>query len=193
MKLVKTKDNSFTFFNEEFNETYHSVSGAIEESFEKFVKPCKEFKNPKILDICFGVGYNSCAALDFFENCKITAIEKDKEILSKIKELNPNFKNYDKIKKLEINLIIGDARIVVKDLKEKFDIVFLDPFSPKKCPELWTLEFIKDIYNIMNKNGILTTYSCARSVRDNLVKAGFFVKDGPCIGRKSPSTVAIKR
>jgi len=199
MKLIKTKDSSYTFLNEELNETYHSISGAIEESFEKFVKPCSNFKNPKILDICFGIGYNSCAALDYFDNCSIVAIEKDEEILDKIKSLNPDFKNYETIKKVSreleyknIILLIGDARVIIKNLSNEFDIVFLDPFSPKKCPELWTLEFFEEIHKIMKEDSILTTYSCAKQIRNNLKEVGFIVKDGPSIGRRSPSTIAIK-
>ena len=38
MKLIKTKDNSYTFYSEKYNEAYHSTSGALEESFKKFVR-----------------------------------------------------------------------------------------------------------------------------------------------------------
>jgi tRNA U34 5-methylaminomethyl-2-thiouridine-forming methyltransferase MnmC len=57
---------------------------------------------------------------------------------------------------------------------------------------MWTNEFFIDIRNKMKENGRLSTYSCARFVRDNLRQAGFIVKDGPIIGRKSPSTIAVK-
>ena len=93
-------------------------------------------------------------------------------------------------KENNIKIILGDARETVKKLNEKFDVVFLDPFSPKKCTELWTEVFFSDVKKLMKKNGILATYSCARSVRDNLRKLVFVVEDGPCIGRKSPSTIA---
>jgi len=62
--------------------------------------------------------------------------------------------------------------------------------TPKKCPELWTFEFFSDIKKVMKKGGVLATYSCARSVRENLIQAGFHVKDGPCVGRWAPSTLA---
>ena len=90
----------------------------------------------------------------------------------------------------KIKIILGDARETVKKLNETFDVVFLDPFSPKKCPELWTKDFFSDVKKLMRKNSTLATYSCARSVRDNLRNVGFVVEDGPCIGRKSPSTIA---
>jgi tRNA U34 5-methylaminomethyl-2-thiouridine-forming methyltransferase MnmC len=216
MKLVKTKDNSFTFFSEKYQEHYHSLSGAEEEAVKKYAEQSnlKELSKKgiiKILDVCFGIGYNSAAAIDEIwknnKGCKIeiVGLENDLKIIEKISELNPNFKNYFLIKKLNknnlevnernimIKLLIGDARETIKGIKEKFDTVFLDPFSPKKCPELWSYEFFSDIYDRMNKNSALVTYSCARIVRDNLKKAGFDVKDGANVGRYAPSTIAIRK
>ena len=65
--------------------------------------------------------------------------------------------------------------------------VFIDL---KKNPELWTEEFFKQLRKLIKPDGILTTYSCAGNVRRNLKAAGFQVKDGPCVGRRSPSTIA---
>ena len=216
MKQIVTKDNSITFHNEEYDESYHSVSGALEEAFEKFAKPCKLKDGMKVLDICFGLGYNSLAAISLAD-VEIVALEKDSSILKEIKDLklplnykindkinNKIIKNYEKIKKaaeklnyednkVKIKIMLGDARKTIKTLDEKFDVVFLDPFSPKKCPELWTEEFFYDICKIMRKKAVLATYSCARIVRDNLKNAGFMVEDGPCVGRKSPATLAYKQ
>tara|TARA_Y100000310_G_C20674203_1_gene811990 strand:- start:2358 stop:2975 length:618 start_codon:yes stop_codon:yes gene_type:complete len=202
MRLVKTADQSNTFFNEEYQETYHSTSGALEESFEKFIKPSKLKENSKVLDICFGIGYNSYAAIKTCENLTIVALENDEKILKNTNNIKLDEK-YEIIKKLakdkvykdenyNLKLIVGDARKTIKQIKEKFDYIFLDPFSPKKCPELWTEEFFKDIFSLCNPGTTLTTYSCARTVRDNLKKVGFEVKDGPCVGRRSPSTIATK-
>ena len=77
-------------------------------------------------------------------------------------------------------------------MTKKADAVFFDPFSPKKVPDMWEKEFFKDIFDAMKNNSILATYSCARVVRDNLKAVGFKVEDGPKIGRRSPSTLAIK-
>jgi len=202
MQLVKTKDNSLTFHNEEYDETYHSISGALEESYKKFIEPSKVSDNKTILDICFGLGYNTYAAIKTAKHLKITALENDPKILEQLQTINID-KEYEIIKQVakknhykdenyDIKLIIGDAKETIKKIKEEFDIVFLDPFSPKKNPELWTETFLKDIFSKMKPDSILTTYSCARIVRDNLQKAGFIVKDGPCVGRRAPSTIAIK-
>jgi len=67
MQKIKTKDNSVTFLSKQYNETYHSISGAKEEAVKKFVDPCKFLFNKKhldVLDICFGLGYNSAALID---------------------------------------------------------------------------------------------------------------------------------
>ena len=52
-------------------------------------------------------------------------------------------------------------------------------------------KFFKNIKKLMKKGAYLTTYSCASEVRKNLIEAEFEVKDGPSVGRKAPSTIAI--
>ncbi|MBT3323852.1 tRNA (5-methylaminomethyl-2-thiouridine)(34)-methyltransferase MnmD [archaeon] len=203
MKLIKTKDNSFTFFNEEFQEHYHSISGALEEANKKFIEPLELKDGMTILDICFGLGYNTLAAIEKYKNLKIIALENDPKILEELQriELKGKFEiikkltkeKYYKDENYEITLILGDAKETIKQVKDKVDIVFLDPFSPKKNPELWTKEFFSDIYSIMKKESKLATYSCAGQVRRNLKEVGFKIKDGPCVGRRAPSTIAIKK
>ena len=203
MEKVITGDNSITLRNPEYDECYHTKSGAIEEAFEKFAKPCKLKNGMKVLDVCFGLGYNTLAAIEL-ANVQVVGLENDKRILDEIKDIEVDEKlkeSFEKIKqaaktmnyeddKIKIKIILGDARETVKTLNEKFDAVFFDPFSPKKCPGLWTEEFFKNIAKVMKKGGILTTYSYARVTKDNLKSAGFRIEDGPCIGRRSPSTIA---
>jgi len=168
MQQIITNDDSITYYNKQYQETYHSKSGAVEESIKKFVEPAmikeKSKKGSiKILDICFGLGYNSAAVIDevlkYNKDCsiEIVGLENDISIIEKIQEVNPKFLSYNFIKSLNQNnlsikvdnvsvkLLIGDARELITTLKEDFDIIFLDPFSPKKCPELWTESFFKDI------------------------------------------------
>jgi len=214
MKQIITKDNSITFYNEQYGEAYHSVTGAAEEAFKKFAEPSLEAvkgkKKVNVLDVCFGLGYNSGAIIDkVIENnpecnISITGIEKDREVLSLIPGLFcPLIKSYQLIKNavnsnyelqnenIKIKLLVCDALECIGDLKEKYDIIMLDPFSPKKNPELWTQEFFRQLRRLIKEDSILTTYSCAGIVRRNLKAAGFNIKDGPCIGRRSPSTIAI--
>ncbi|NQU99032.1 hypothetical protein HQ533_06245 [Candidatus Woesearchaeota archaeon] len=213
MKKIKTGDGSFTFVNEKVGEAYHSVSGAEEEAIKKYAEPTKIAQlakkgEVKILDVCFGIGYNSAAAIDAIlkanPKCKIAIVglELDDSLFESMKDLNPSFKSYEFIKKIKnnyfkndnisIELIFGDARKTIKKFEGEFDVCFFDPFSPAKTPEMWSEEFFKDIAAKIKKDGVLATYSCATFVRINLVRAGFDVKDGPSIGRRAPSTIATK-
>lgn len=202
MKLQKTSDNSYTFFNEEYQETYHSITGALEEAQKKFIQPLDIKDGLVILDICFGLGYNTFAAIKQAKHIKIIALEKDPKILKSLQSLELDA-DYEIIKKLaieksykdqnyDLSLILGPAQETIKQVSEKVDAVFLDPFSPKKNSELWTKEFFEDIYKIMKPGAKLATYSCARIVRDNLRAVGFIVTDGPRVHRRGPSTIAQK-
>ena len=72
--FVLTDDGSYSINSKEINhkiETLHTSTGAISESFEKFIKPMKfnYEEDIAILDICAGLGYNSSAAIeDFMKN-----------------------------------------------------------------------------------------------------------------------------
>ncbi len=95
VKEVKTEDGSLTLFSEKFREPYHSVTaGAFTESVEKFCKPCKvreKVKTGKInlLDVCFGLGYNTTAFINevLSENpkarLKIVSFEFDISVIEK--------------------------------------------------------------------------------------------------------------
>jgi predicted methyltransferase len=216
MILKKTKDFSFTFFNDKIGDTYHSLSGAMEEAFLKHAKPSgiSLLKKAVIFDVCFGLGYNSFAAISLFKGdfLEIYCFECDLEIIKRILDIDMpsdvsleyvhirNFarailkgENSYAFGKFKLNFVLGDFREKIKDAKIKADIVFFDPFSPSKVPEQWSEDVFLDVFSKMNKNGILTTYSCARKVRENMVKAGFVVKDGPVIGRRGPGSIGIKR
>ena len=231
MQKITTPDGSVTFHNEEFDEAYHSKSGAKEEAVKKFVEPCliKEIAKTgklKILDVCFGLGYNTAAAIDAAleenPNCMIDVVglEKDHMILEIASFLDAPFshfyviqdaiknnyiynKNNLKIplvlpkelliaKQLVIQIVLGDATKTIKEVTGEFDAIFFDPFSPKKCPELWTEEMFRECHRLLRKNGRLATYSCARIVRDNMHAVGLTIIDGPKVWRRGPSTIGVK-
>ena len=211
MEKYITKDGSTTYYNTEVLDHYHTKAGAKQEAFEKHVKALEitSVKNPIIFDICFGLGYNSAATLDTIREATIYCFENDRKILEKILDLNETFKNYKIIKtfiknylennqtayeenKIKLVMVFGDARQEIKKIEEKADFVFFAPFSPEKVPDMWTEEFFSDIFLKMKNNGRLSTYSYARQVKENLKKAGFELKDGPILHRRSPSLIAIK-
>ncbi|MDJ0509828.1 MAG: MnmC family methyltransferase [Crocosphaera sp.] len=215
-----TDDGSYTFYSEEFDELFHSHSGAKQEAQYKFIEPCqlkekaKNQDNIKILDICYGLGYNTAAALDNIwtinPNIKIELLALENDINVCLEAINTKLLNdfsettinYLKIlstiykvqdKNLNAQLLLGDARQTIQTVIQnefKADAIFLDPFSPPKCPQLWTVNFLKFVSQCLNKNGYLATYSCAASVRTSLQLAGLKIGATRSIGRRSPGTIA---
>jgi tRNA U34 5-methylaminomethyl-2-thiouridine-forming methyltransferase MnmC len=62
------------------------------------------------------------------------------------------------------------------EIKEDIDICYFDAFSFDTQPEMWSEFIFKKIFDKMNANGILVTYSAKGIVKQNLRKVGFDVK-----------------
>ncbi len=85
IKFIKTDDNSTGLFSSDVNDIFHSKTGALTEANQKFIEPIKRFiknkTNISVLDLCYGIGYNSKALLQEFHNkeIKIDAFEFNNE------------------------------------------------------------------------------------------------------------------
>ena len=217
-KKVETADGSITLYHPLFGESYHSVSaGAATESLKKFLLPsqllekAKTLKEVSILEVGFGLGYNFAVAvyhlLEVNPSLKLTYLSLDLEVNPLIGELKlppPYGEVYEKIKEnllkgktkfsiggVEFELLLGDARKTIKTLGRKgFDAVFHDAFSPKRNPELWSYEFLREIKNLLKEDGFWVSYSTALPVRKALQLLGFRIYNTKPVGRKSPSTAA---
>ncbi|MBS4067332.1 MAG: hypothetical protein KGZ62_01880 [Sulfurimonas sp.] len=197
--MVLSEDGSYTAYSKEYGEHYHSTKdGALYESLVKHVEPAFKIKQNQdeinILDICFGLGFNSLAAIYYHKKNALTSKlnifspELDASLVKSL--LNFSYpKEFDDLlhivtnlvkngvydeENLHVELFLGDAREYLKKFpKEKFDIVYQDAFSPSANPALWTKEYFSDIKNIIKENGILTTYSIALPTRLALYENGF--------------------
>ena len=65
---VLTKDGSYSLRSLFFHENFHSLLGALEETKLKFTATSNlqrfKGKSLNVLDICFGLGYNSASLLN---------------------------------------------------------------------------------------------------------------------------------
>jgi tRNA U34 5-methylaminomethyl-2-thiouridine-forming methyltransferase MnmC len=91
---------------------------------------------------------------------------------------------------IQLELHLGDACHFETD--ERFDVVYLDAFSPDQNPELWTESFLKRLAEVMLPGGHLTTYSAKGSVRRALEAAGFIVRKRPGPPGKREMLMATK-
>ncbi len=215
-----TADNSYTFYSGEFEETFHSQSGAKTEAEQKFVASTElEIKahQPAItlLDVCYGLGYNTAAALAKIwtvnPNCfvEVIALESNIDVINsaishglldswepRILQILTTLATDRQVQtaRCQGTLLLGDARQTIKLIPSSFaaDAIFLDPFSPPKCPQLWTIEFINLVASYLHERGILATYSAAAAVRTALQAAGLHISTCNSIGRRSPSTIAAR-
>ena len=93
----------------------------------------------------------------------------------------------------------GDARQKIFEIQDslRFDLILLDPFSPQKCPELWSEEFISLLTERLSTEGRLITYSTAASIRASFKRAGlniYSIVPSTDDQRKwSSGTVAMKK
>ena len=200
LSIFKTEDGSITLVSDLYQESFHNYTGARLEAEEKFLSPADidrldPNKRIRILDICFGIGYNSASLIEKLINKKmdfsIWALELDQrplniainDILFKnswssqvINILNSlNTKSKWEYNNCQSNIIWGDARQTIHELPKSlnFDLILLDPFSPKKCPQLWTEEFLKEVtIRISPKRGRLITYCRAAAIRRTLQRSG---------------------
>ncbi len=197
-QAIESEDGSFTAYSTEFEEHYHSTKdGALHESLSKHVRPALKHTHAReeitVLDICFGLGFNTFATLDALrgsnKKINIYSPEFDKELIASLKHFHYP-KAFDDFKeiitaiseegryesdKLTITIYLGDAREFVRQTEVKFDIVYQDAFSPKSNPALWTNEYFRDIESVMKEDAILTTYSIALPTRIALYENGLNV------------------
>ncbi len=214
-----TGDGSWTFFSEEFGELFHSYYGAKQEAKKKFVEPTRLAQKAltgsvNLLDICYGLGYNSASALETLwqinPECSVywVGLEQDRRVPQRAIAYQFHQEWLDPIGQILLDLaqqgsaqtpyfqgqlLWGDARQTLPHvIAQGFqaDAIFLDPFSPPTCPQLWTVEFLSLVAQVLKPDGDLATYSCSAAVRSALQLAGFQIGITVPVGRRSPGTLA---
>ena len=215
--IVATKDGSNTLFSKLYNQHYHNPDdGAINEALSKHIIPAFTFHKNKreltILDICFGIGYNTFSTIYYClqNNLNIKLNIFSPELDGNLVKSLENFafpKEFDCIKHIinsiaqnckyedenvKIEVFIGDARDYIRSLeKNSFDIIYQDAFSSDVNFELWTKEYFDDIYKLCNDSCIMSSYAIATPIRLSMYEAGFFIYENRPIKRKI--TLAFKQ
>ncbi len=216
MQRVRITDDGFTtLFSTEFNQYYHSVRGALDETQRVYIElgllaKMQETQEISILELGFGTGLNAL----------ITAVEAEKNQLKvhytslepfPISEEDVKLLNYqtgaatDLLQKLHsvnweenieisANFSLKKIKSTLQDFKtdELFDVVYYDAFAPSSQPELWTVETFAHVASFMKKGGFLTTYCSKTVVRKAMEQAGFKVEKHQGIWGKREVVRAIK-
>jgi len=215
--LQKTIDGSDTLYSMEMNESYHSLNGAVQESKHIFIEAgLHQIKKQdiRIFEVGFGTGLNAFLtwedALKNNLNIKYDAIELFPVSNTIIESLNyqmfvPELSSdaflelhkvpWDTEQMVELNCfylnkIKGD--FTAFNFTNKYDLVYFDAFSPDKQPQMWEENLFKKIFNTLNDNGIIVTYSAKGEIRRRLLRCGFKVERIPGPPGKREMLRAIK-
>lgn len=116
------------------------------------IKLLRVFPGAKVLDIGTGLGYTAIASM--LAGGEVLSVEKD-EIVLKIAEFNPWSR---KLQDPKIKILVGDATALVKELEGPFDRIVHDPPRFALAGELYSEDFYRDLYRLLNEKGRLFHY-----------------------------------
>lgn len=109
----------------------------------------------RVLDTCCGLGYT--AIMSAKEADEVYTFEKDEYVMH-IAKFNPYSQELFDNKKIRLSK--GDiCKIIYKLEREFFDRIVHDPPTFKYAPELYSLEFYKQLFRVIKKDGILYHYA----------------------------------
>ena len=102
------------------------------------------------------------------------------------------WKNNSNFNNITLNFFNNDIRTFLKQASKPYDLIFLDGFTPAKCPCIWTLDIFKELYNKLSNDGVLSTYNSSAAVRNAMINAGFYIGNAKDENNKTIGTVASK-
>ncbi|MBK9191695.1 MAG: tRNA (5-methylaminomethyl-2-thiouridine)(34)-methyltransferase MnmD [Crocinitomicaceae bacterium] len=219
-KIITTEDNSKSIQLPEWNETYHSTHGALNESLHIYIRSglipaAEKNKTLKIFEMGFGTGLNALLTLDQSVKEKLTVeyhtLENypvEYELVGQLhhteNEDMDHLKNsFDLMHLCDFSVLtpILDSFSFIKykdDLLKfeipanQFNVIYFDAFGPRIQPELWSAAMMQKMFNMLLPGGRLVTYCAQGQFRRNLREAGFTTHklEGP--KGKREMTLALK-
>jgi tRNA U34 5-methylaminomethyl-2-thiouridine-forming methyltransferase MnmC len=194
-------DGSFSLWSHSFGEGFHSGRGALREARETFLAPSQLEHFPpgsqlKVVEVCVGTGTNlallleACAALGL--SLEWWGLELDPQPLqlalgagsfrqpwrpSTLQALEQLLeRGMWQGARASCCLLWGDARqtlpALLREEQGQIDLVWHDAFSPQRCPQLWTLEFLGATAGLLVPEGRWISYCSAAAVREALSLLG---------------------
>jgi tRNA U34 5-methylaminomethyl-2-thiouridine-forming methyltransferase MnmC len=217
-EIVETKDGSHTIFIPEWNESYHSKNGAIQEAKHVFIQAGLSLfkgKSISVLEIGFGTGLNAfitfLEAKEVNQQINYVGVEAYPVVLEEVEKLNyvkelkadkekavfqkMHTSNWEHETELSSFFKLNKRKQFFQDIKDvdSFDLVYFDAFGFNLQPELWTEEIFKNLFVAMRKDAVLVTYACRTSIRKAMLSVGFRVEKLPGAPGKREMLRAFKQ
>ncbi|HMM11393.1 MAG TPA: tRNA (5-methylaminomethyl-2-thiouridine)(34)-methyltransferase MnmD [Bacteroidales bacterium] len=216
-ELRITGDSSYTLWDADYGEHFHSGAGAIGESMHVFVQNGLNFARLhfpdalNILEMGFGTGLNALLTCLHKQQTTInyTGIEKHplpEEVwrLLQYEQLEHDGQGmYYRIMQAEWNIpqrlherfCLLKYNLDILDYHpdpEAFHLVYFDAFSPAVVPELWSDTVFGRLFGALKPQGVLVTYSAKGDVKRALRNSGFKVERLPGFAGKRHMIRAVK-
>jgi tRNA U34 5-methylaminomethyl-2-thiouridine-forming methyltransferase MnmC len=219
LEIFNTQDGSHSVFSPTFGVSYHSKYGAIQESQHVFIaagllEKASTQKDISILEIGWGTGLNALMTLVEAERRQLTihytGVEnyplslEEASALNYPEELEVSEKRevfeemhrmpWGEPQTLSPNFSFTKLRQKFQDLtiKDSFDVIYFDAFSPSAQPELWETAVLGIMYDALKTDGILVTYCAKGAVKRALKSLGFSIEALPGPPGKREMTRAKK-
>jgi tRNA U34 5-methylaminomethyl-2-thiouridine-forming methyltransferase MnmC len=200
-EILQTLDGSTTIHLPDWNESYHSKHGAIQEAHHVFIKnglSLFEGKGISILEIGFGTALN--AFITFLESQKASqtidyvGVEaypiSAEEVLQMnyVAELNAESEknsfelihqsNWEEKIAITPSFNLTKRKQFFHEISDEnqFDLIYFDAFGYRVQPELWSTEIFKKMYKALKSNGVLVTYAARGVVKRSMIEVGFSVE-----------------
>ena len=143
------------------------------QSLLKFLLALSKPRN--ILEVGTAIGFSALLMCEYGpEDCHITTIEKYEKRIPAAKE---NFKKYGREDR--ITLLQGDAAEILKELKEPYDMIFMDAAKGQY------IHFLPEVLRLLNSGGIL--------VSDNVLQDGDVIESRFAVTRRNRTIHARMR
>jgi len=203
-QLVLSQDGTHTLYSPAVGEHYHSARGAMGESAYVYIGSGLQWAEaPRdVLEVGLGSGLNAYLTQLWARrhNVKIeyTALEPYPVPTATLRELNywqflqcegGDQASWEKLcdapfgERVQLDatfsLLKKEEPVEQLNVKEIYDVVYFDAFSPASQPELWDLATFSRVFAAMRPGGVIVTYSATRAAGDLWKECGIQVERLP--------------
>jgi tRNA U34 5-methylaminomethyl-2-thiouridine-forming methyltransferase MnmC len=214
-RIIITGDGSPTIYVEGMDETYHSVHGALTESVHVYINAGLKTllqENIRVLEVGLGTGLNVWLTVleetSLKRNIEYTALEPyplDKDLIADLvgQEIFKDNRHllyqvhsdqWDEFQPLSPSFLFKKINQPLETYRPlgSFDLIYMDAFAPSKQADIWSLDNIQKLYDMLFPGGILVSYCASGAFKRNLKISGFVIESLPGPPRKMEMTRARK-
>ncbi|MBK8669710.1 MAG: tRNA (5-methylaminomethyl-2-thiouridine)(34)-methyltransferase MnmD [Saprospiraceae bacterium] len=210
-------DGSHTVISPDFNVSYHSVHGAINESNVVFLQAGldylldKDYPSISVFELGFGTGLNALLSYKWAQSHNkplvyhtVEAYPLDETIYSQLNygQILDDQEMFEKLQGCawEVPISLGEnfrfckykQDIELIEIADKYNVIFFDAFSPASQPHLWEIPVLGKMFDSLMPGGILVSYCAQGAFKRNLKAVGFKIEALPGPRGKREMTRAVK-